>query len=708
MVSLKVAAIAAACAASVAAVDISVSSLGGNVTGKFGHPYGYGFLHEDINNSGDGGIYAELIQNRAFQYSANYSVSTDHYYPINDVELSIEFLDEPLSAALPASMRVTVGDDSTGDVGFENEGYWGIDVKQQLYTASFWVKGSYDGVFTASLQSNLTDEVFGSVEIESQAVADEWTEHAFELTPDTDAPNSNNTFAITFDAAGADGALDFNLISLFPPTYKGRKNGLRIDIAEALAGMNPHFLRFPGGNMLEGLRNDSFWDWKDSLGPLRERPGFQGVWGYQQTHGLGLMEYLEWAEDMGLEIILAVWAGLSLNGDVTAQDDIQPFIDDALNEIEFVVGSADSTWGAYRASLGHPEPFELNYVEIGNEDWLAGFPGGWDSYREYRFPLFHDAIKAAYPDIQIIASSASSDPSPETAAELGLDFPEDTIGDYHPYREPDALVEEFNRFDNDIGHIIGEVAAVHPNGGSKWNGSLVPYPWWIGAVGEAVSLIGYERNSDRIPGTFYAPVLKNENRYQWSITLIQFAADPLMTTRAVTWYCWSLFAHHPISETVPTTSTSDYGPLYWGAGKDDARGGAMVWKGAVFNTTNSSSVPVSVHFEGVTSGTRANLTVLTNPSGDPWAFNDPFVPLADRNIVQTTSIELVAGGNGSFTFELPELSVAVLDTDPALLAPAAPGAPPYSGRPHGGWGRPGYGLKRPSGWWAGKPWYGHH
>lgn len=621
---------------------------------------------QDINNSGDGGIYAELIQNRAFQFSKNYSVSTAHYFPINNAGLSIQFLDQPLSKQLPASMRVSVGNGTSGAgvIGFRNDGYWGMDVRPQTYTGSFWVKGAYDGVFTASLQSNLTDEVFASVEIPSESVADDWTEHTFELVPEKAAPNSNNTLAITFDGAAAR-ALDFNLISLFPPTYKGRKNGLRIDLAEALADMNPHFLRFPGGNMLEGLRNDSWWDWKDSLGPLRYRPGFQGVWGYQQTHGLGLMEYLEWAEDMDLQIVLGVWAGLALDGGVTPQQDLDAYIEDALNEIEFVTGPANSTWGARRAELGHPEPFELNYVEVGNEDWLAGFPGGWDSYRIYRFPMFYNAIRKAYPHITVISSAASSDPGGTPPLhgpnkENGQILPFDALGDYHPYREPDELVYEFNRFDNDAGHIVGEVAATHVNGGIRWEGSLYPFPWWIGAVGEAVSLIGYERNSDRVPGTFYAPVLKNNNRFQWPITLLQFDADPKRTTKSVSWYCWSLFAHHPISHTLPTSSNTSYGPLYWGAGMDENRGGARVWKGAVFNTTNSVDVPVSVHFDGVAAGAKANLTLLTNSVGDPYMYNDPFTGV---NIVNTTNVILTAGGDGVFRFAMPELSVAVLDTD---------------------------------------------
>jgi alpha-N-arabinofuranosidase len=362
---------------------------------------------------------------------------------------------------------------------------------------------------------------------------------------------------------------------------------------------------------------------------------------------------------------IGLWAGLALDGGVTPQEDLQPFIDDALNEIEFVVGPVNSTWGSRRAELGHPEPFELNYVEIGNEDWLAGYPGGWSSYRAYRFMMFYNAISAAYPDIQIISSSASSDPAgtpPIYGPNLveGQIVPADVLGDYHPYREPDELVYEFNRFDNDHGHIVGEVAATHVNNGTRWEAELNPYPWWIGAVGEAVSLIGYERNSDRIPMTLYAPVLKNENSFEWPITIVQFTADPNMTTKAVTWYCWSLFAHHPITHTLPTHSNSSYGPLYWGAGLDANRGNAMVWKGAAYNTTNGADVPVSVHFAGVAPGTKASLTVLTNPGGDPFAYNDPFTGV---NVVETTVTELVAGGGGTFEFKMPQLSVAVLDTD---------------------------------------------
>jgi len=190
----------------------------------------------------------------------------------------------------------------SGQIGFANAGYWGMDVKTQKYTGSFWVKGSYSGEFTASLQSALSNDTFGSVKVPSKSQAKEWTEHTFSIIPTKNATNSNNTFAITFDASGAkDGSLDFNLISLFPPTYKDRPNGLRIDLVEALAELNPKFFRFPGGNMLEGNTNQTPWRWNETIGPLKDRRGFPGVWNYYQTNGLGLVEYMLWAEDLQLE-----------------------------------------------------------------------------------------------------------------------------------------------------------------------------------------------------------------------------------------------------------------------------------------------------------------------------------------------------------------------------------------------------------------------
>jgi alpha-N-arabinofuranosidase len=190
--------------------------------------------------------------------------------------------------------------------------------------------------------------------------------------------------------------------------------------------------------------------------------------------------------------VLAVYAGLSLNGDITPQDKLQPFIHDALDQIEFVSGAPTTKWGSVRAKLGHPAPFKLRYVEVGNEDWLAGGTAGWESYKAYRFPMFLKAINARYPNIEVISSGSVFD---------GYDIPAPGNGDYHIYGTPDAMVDQFDLFDQTpVTHIIGEAAAVHPNGGSGWDGGLMEYPFWIGTVGEAISLLGYERNTDRIIG----------------------------------------------------------------------------------------------------------------------------------------------------------------------------------------------------------------
>ncbi|KAI1375488.1 glycoside hydrolase family 51 protein [Hypoxylon crocopeplum] len=648
MVLLKLVVLAGAFAHAVSltnAIDITVKSTGGNATN--GHQYG--FLHEDINNSGDGGLYAELIRNRAFQISEGFPATLDAWHPVNGARLSLKNLAQPLSDALVTSMNVATTK-KQGEVGFRNDGYWGMDVKaSKRYSGSFWVKGAYSGRFTASLQSNITGEALGTVKIQSRSSSDEWVEHDFELTPSKDAPNSNNTFALTFEAAGIkEGSLDFNLISLFPPTYKGRKNGMRNDIAEALEQIHPTLFRIPGGNMLEGLTNKSWWNWKDTLGPLKDRPGFSGVWGYQQTNGLGLMEYLEFAEDLGMELVLGVYDGLSLNGDITPESQLQSFIDDALDQIEFIRGPADSKWGSVRAALGHPEPWTLRSVEIGNEDWLAGAPSGWETFKAYRFPMFLDAINRTYPDIQVISSGSFFD---------GYDIPQPAAGDYHVYAEPDTLVSEFSKFDHiTTPHIIGEMAAVHPNGGTGWNGPQQPFPWWGGAVGEAVSLIGYERNHDRIIGAAYAPIIRNMNRWQWEITMIQFTADTV--TRSTSWYVWELMAGHLMTETLPATSR--FNPLYYVAGKNNKTGG-HIFKAAVYNSTSGADVPIKLTFEGITPGTTGELTILTGPI-DPYGANSPYTGV---NVVKSSKTTIRSDRNGSFQFALPNLSVAVLDTAPS-------------------------------------------
>ena len=229
------------------AIDLTVSSTGGSPAS----PLGYGLIFEDINHSGDGGVYAELIQNRAFQNN-----TIPPWTGIDGATLTLG-TENPVTPQLPNF--VTVGGTSTNGttLGLLNPGYYGIDIKQQTYTGSFWARGDYTGDFTVSLQSNLTDETFVSAVVKGPSTAAEWTQFNFTLEPPAAAPNSNNTFSVTFDQSQAPaGSLDFVLLSLFPPTFNNRPNGLRPDIMQILGAQPPSFFRFPGGNNLEGRTFD--------------------------------------------------------------------------------------------------------------------------------------------------------------------------------------------------------------------------------------------------------------------------------------------------------------------------------------------------------------------------------------------------------------------------------------------------------------------
>ncbi|KAK3994491.1 alpha-L-arabinofuranosidase A [Cladorrhinum sp. PSN332] len=636
------------------AINLSVSSKGGNVT----TPIAYGLMHEDINNSGDGGIYAELIANRAFQGSEKFPSNLDHWTSLNkDTTLTLQRLSAPLSSALPCSVNVKATK-KKGKVGLVNDGYWGMDVRPQKYTGGFWVRGGYEGDFEVSLRSAITGEVLGKKKVKGDkkgASETGWREKTFDIWPEKQGRGSNNTFVVEWDAEKvktADGSLDLNLISLFPPTYKGRKNGLRIDLMKALEGLHGTFFRFPGGNMLEGNTLDTYWKWNETIGPLKDRPGMAGVWEYQQTLGLGLIEYMHWADDLNLEPIVGVYAGLALDGNFVRKEDMGWVIQYALDEIEFLTGDPKTTkWGKVRASLGYPKPWAVKYVEIGNEDWLAGRPAGFDSYKEYRFPMMFEAFKKKYPSIQIIASPSVFD---------GMVIPKGAAGDYHPYLTPDEFVKRFDRFDSltrDNLTLIGEAASTHPNGGISWDGNLMPFPWWAGSVAEAIFLISAERNGDKIIGATYAPGLRNMNRWQWSMTQIQHAADPALTTLSTSYHVWALLAKHIIRKTLPVSAPSgapNFNPLFYVAGASAK--GSRIFKASVYNSTEP--IPVSLQFEGVPKGAKASLTVLSGPT-DPYAINDPFTRV---NIVKEETKVVKAGEKGTFTFSLPALSVAVLET----------------------------------------------
>ena len=346
-------------------IAIDASSPAGKVS-----PLLYGLMTEEINHAYDGGLYAELLQNRAFLDDAAAPI---HWAPVRgDGAAATIALDpgQPLNAVIGTSLRVDVTRASTGHAGgVANEGYWGIPVRPDArYRASFFAKAApgFTGPVTIAIESEDGKTVYATGRVPGLSPA--WKSYELALTTGSAAPTAKARFVLTVDRPGT---IWLGLVSLFPPTYKNQANGFRPDLLQMLIDMRPKFLRFPGGNYLEGDQIADRFEWKKTLGPLPERPGHMAPWGYRSTDGLGLHEFLLWAENMNAEPVLAVYAGYSLKGAyVKPGPELEPYIQDALDEIEYVTGPAASKWGSLRAKAGHPAPFALTYVEVGNEDFF--------------------------------------------------------------------------------------------------------------------------------------------------------------------------------------------------------------------------------------------------------------------------------------------------------------------------------------------------
>ncbi|KAI5803760.1 glycoside hydrolase superfamily [Geopyxis carbonaria] len=613
-----------AAASAVDALSLKLASNEGNVT----DPLKHGLMFEDINRSGDGGLYAELIRNRGLQGS---SPSTKGYTALSGETITVDST-VPLSKALPRSLRVATSNATAG--GFKNTGYYGMDIKRgNTYKGSFYAKGDGVSKFHVSLASEDDGTVWASKDIAAKST-DGWSKYDYQLRPSKSAPSVNNSLAITWE--GAD-TVWFQLVSLFPPTFNNRENGLRVDIMEALQELGMSFLRFPGGNNLEGEELGNQWKWNETIGPLIDRPGRQGTWNYDNSDGLGLIEYLQWCDDLHLEPLLGIWAGFYLNGPTISEADLQPYIDDALAELEFITGPATSKYGALRASLGYPKPWTIRYVEIGNEDNLGGGKG---SYSSYRFRLFEAAIKAAYPSITVMASTTEISPIPANA-----------WLDYHIYGVPSQLVKNFNFFDHaNRSHpiVVGEYAYIQDGSAVDWNAPKAAFSTLQGAVSEAVYMLGLERNADIVRGAAYAPVLQNLAESQWSPDLISFTANTTQTVRSMSYHVQKLFSLHRGDIVLPLdASDAAFDPLFWSASRStDSRE-------YVLKVVNYDGEATTVEFEVPRRGVRSGaLHQLTAPAPDS-------VNELDKTASVVTE-KRVAARNGKFSFEMAPWEVAVL------------------------------------------------
>jgi alpha-N-arabinofuranosidase len=489
----------------------------------------YGLMTEEINYSYDGGLYAEMVNNRTF---SNRWPRFEHWTLVTkgDAQASIDADESGPSAALARSMKLTItAASAASEAGVGNSGYWGMAVRPETtYSGSFYAKAQGVGTAHARLISDTTGAVLAEAAI---PVTDgDWQLYTYTMKSGKVAASSTNHLEITFSQPGT---ISFQLVSLFPPTFNNRANGNRPDLMELLAGMHPHFLRLPGGNYLEGDTIAERFDWKKTIGPLVDRPTHRSPWNYESSDGLGLLEYLEWCEDLKIEPVLAVYAGYSLHGEyVTPGADLDPYVQDALDEIEYVTGGTDTKWGAERAKDGHPAPFPLHYIEIGNEDWFDK-SGSYDG----RFAQIATAIRAKYAQqYMLIATTPVKTVAPD-------------VVDDHYYETPEqmfALVHKYDKADRSGPKVfVGEWATR--------TGS--PTPDFGAALGDAAWMTSLERNSDLIVMASYAPLFTNVNPggMQWATDLIGY--DALRSYGSPSYWAQVLFAGHIGDHTVQSAAS---------------------------------------------------------------------------------------------------------------------------------------------------------
>jgi alpha-L-arabinofuranosidase len=496
-------------------------------------PQMYGIFFEEISHAGDGGLYAELVQNRDMEASTipdgwtvdpNGNVVTPKGWRTRrwfktdlpgwslvkegDAEGSIQLdADAPLNDRNPHSLRLSVTKLGTR-CGVANSGYWGINVQEgQWYDASFYARTAENKSvgLVFSLESQDSRRVCARATIpeigrggrgpgaEAGASQGSWRRYTLSLRANASDPNCRLVISAIEPVT-----VWLDVVSLFPrKTFKDRPNGMRQDLGQLLADLRPGFLRFPGGCVVEGCTLYNRFRWKDSIGDISQRKGDFNLWGYYSTYGLGFHEYLQLAEDLGAEAMYVVNVGMSCQArrpnEVAADPNVQDYLQETLDALEYATGPATSQWGAKRVANGRPEPFKIKYVEIGNES------NGPDYRKHYR--VFYDAIKAKYPQVTTIAD--------ERMPDLPMEFVDD-----HFYVNP-------ARFFNMAGHYddasrsgpkiyVGEYAVNRGVG----TGNL------LGGLAEAVFMLAMERNADVVRMCSYAPLFENVNQRNWPVNLI--------------------------------------------------------------------------------------------------------------------------------------------------------------------------------------------
>ncbi len=485
---------------------------------KPGHsvsPALWGIFFEDINLSTDGGVYPELVRNRSFEDSEqpdNWKITTA---PDAKSEIAIDS-SGPLNPLNRHSLRVKLD----GSASLVNDGYYGMNiVKGESYVFKFAVRATNGFSGSVAVKILAAGKELASGEV--KGISGGWKYYTLDLT----SADTDSKAHLQLDLSGR-GTLFLDMVSL-SPTKTWKNHGLRPDLAEAMGALKPAFLRFPGGCWVEGENMSRMYNWKKTVGAVDVRTSLFNIWGYNATHGVGFHEYLQMAEDLGAEPLFCINVGMS-HRENAPMDVMDQWVQDALDAIEYANGPTNSVWGGLRAKNGHPAPFNLKYMEIGNEN-------GGPAYAQ-RWPLFVKAIKAKYPEMQLLANhwlgAYPKEPMPD-------------IVDEHYYDKPEWFMQHADKYDNYDRNgpkiFVGEYAVTRNAG----LGNL------RGAIGEAAFMTGMERNSDIVTMAAYAPLFCNANHKRWPINLINF--DSSRWFGIPSYYVQKLFAEHRGTVTLPTS-----------------------------------------------------------------------------------------------------------------------------------------------------------
>ncbi|MBR1410523.1 MAG: carbohydrate binding domain-containing protein [Prevotella sp.] len=641
--------------------DVNTKKLGAPV-----QPTMYGIFFEDINYAADGGLYAELIKNRSFEFPNAFTGW--------DISGKVSLMNDGPFERNPHYVRLAPSGHSDKHTMIENHGFFGIGVKGgEEYRFSVWARVPDGGKakLWIDLVDNATmddDQKIGNAGIDVDGK--DWKKYTAIIKP-------KRTFAKAHLRVWGDSKVttDVEHVSLFPvDTYKGRENGMRKDLAKALEDMHPGVFRFPGGCIVEGTDLATRYQWKNSVGKVENRPLNENRWHYTftnryfpdyfQSYGLGFFEFFQLCEDFGSEALPVISCGLSCqfqNQDPTkpgvhvALDDLEPYIQDALDLIEFANGPADSKWGKVRAEMGHPAPFNLKFLGVGNEQWdYDEAHGGFGPVFTARLKKFSDAIRKQYPNIKLIGTTGPNsegwdfDLLQPRMKELKVD-----LYDEHYYRNEEWFLTHglrYDSYDRKGPKVFAGEYACHGSKKHKWN-------HYYTSLLEAAHMTGIERNADIVHMATYAPLFAHVEGWQWRPDAIWY--DNLRMFKSVSYYVQQLYAMNKGSHVL--SLTMDKKPVAGQPGQDGLFASAVFEQSTgevivkVVNTSETTQ-PISVQLLGLKGArTAQTITLCHNGMDDENTLDNP-----EKITPKSGTCEVEAGKSASvLTDNLPARSFRI-------------------------------------------------